>query len=197
MRSIKIWGDDPSERQIADIADVIDAGGVAVMPTGSFYALVCDALNPKAIARICELKRINPEKNSLSMICSGISMAAEYALFDDAGYKLLKELTPGAYTVIFKASRKLPRALKGRKEIGVRIPEAQTPRKVAEYLGRPLLAATIEFEEDDYAINPELIAENYDGRADLMVEGEEGGTVGTTVIDMTSGEPLVVREGRL
>lgn len=195
METIKIWNDDPSERQTADIAAALEEGKIVIMPTDTLYGITCDALNPKAIETICRMKHINPEKSNLSILCSDIAMAADYAKIDNQCFRLLKDNTPGPFTFLFRALHSLPKAFKGRKIVGVRIPDSTTARMVVEALGHPVLSTSIEYEDEDYARNPELIAETYDTRADLMVEGEDGGRIPSAIIDCTGSEPEIIREG--
>ena len=169
MNTIKIWNENPSEKQLEAINAILSEGRTAILPTDTMYALVCDATNIKAVERICRIKGINPEKTNLSILCSDISMAAEYAKIDNKGYRLLKENTPGPLTVLFRTVSTLPRAFKNRKVVGVRIPDNAIARAVVSRLGRPLLSTTIEYDDEDYAVNPELIAERYDNLIDLMV----------------------------
>lgn len=194
MNTVKIWNDNPSDKQLDNIAAILDDGQTAIIPTDTMYALVCDALNMRAIERICKLKGINPEKTNLSILCADISMASEYARIDNKGFAILKNETPGPVTLLFRTVSNLPRAFKNRKTVGVRIPASETARRIVERLGRPLLTTTIQYEDEDYAVNPELIAEAYDGRIDLMVDGGQGGTEQSTIIDCTGNEPVVVRE---
>ena len=196
MKTIKIWNDSPSERQLSEIARDLEMGQIMVFPTDTLYAIGCDALNVKAIDRICALKRINPEKSNLSIICSDISMAAEYCRIENFGYKLLKECTPGPYTFLFRASSSLPKAFKGRKVVGIRIPDNKTDREIAARLGHPILTTSIQFEDDDYAINTGLIAENYDDKVDFFIEGNDGSTEYSTIIDCTGNHPEIIREGK-
>lgn len=195
MDVVKIWNEKASEKQIDEICEVIKDGGLVIIPTDTLYAITCDALSPKAIERLCKLKGINPDKTNLSIICSDISMASEYAKFDNYAFQLLKNNTPGPFTFIFRAASTLPRAFKGRKNVGVRIPANAIDREIAARMEHPLLTTSIEYEDEDYAMNPELIAEAYEGKVDLMVEGEDGGLVPSAVIDCTGREPEIIRSG--
>ncbi len=195
MNTIKIWNENPSEKQLEAINAILSEGRTAILPTDTMYALVCDATNIKAVERICRIKGINPEKTNLSILCSDISMAAEYAKIDNKGYRLLKENTPGPLTVLFRTVSTLPRAFKNRKVVGIRIPDNAIARAAVSRLGRPLLSTTIEYDDEDYAVNPGLIAERYDNLIDLMVEGEEGHIRQSAIIDATGTEPVTVREG--
>lgn len=170
-------------------------GATIIAPTDTLYAIMCDALSPKAIESVCRLKGINPEKTNLSIICSDISMASEYAVFNNSTFKLLKQLTPGPYTFICKAAHSLPSAFKRRKMVGIRIPAFSTDRQLATALGHPLLSTSIKFEDSDYAINPELIEEAYNNKVDIIIEGPEGGIEPSTVLNCTGSEIEVVRQG--
>lgn len=193
---MKIWSDEASGRQLSEICRDLEAGQTMILPTDTLYAIACDALNPKAIDRICRLKGINPEKTNLSIICSDISMAAEFARFDNYAFKLLRDNTPGPFTFLFKSASSLPRAFKGRKVVGVRIPDSKICRDIVARLGHPILSTSIEYSDPDYAINPELIAEAYNDKVDFFVEGADGDLDPSTVIDCTGSEPLVTREGK-
>ncbi len=196
MKIVKIWNDDPSDRQLNEIAAMLEDGQTVIYPTDTLYAIGCDATNPKAVEKICKLKGINPDKTNLSIICSNISMIADYARIGDRSFALLKEYTPGPYTFLLKANSTLPKAFKGRKTVGVRIPSSDTIRLIAEKLGKPILTTSIEFDDDDYAINPGLIAENYNDRVDIFIEGPDGLTEPSTIIDCTESDPVLVRQGK-
>lgn len=195
MKIIKIWGEELGERQIQETVRDLKEGQILLAPTDTLYAIMCDALSPKAIEAVCRLKGLNPEKTNLSIICSDISMAAEYAVFNNQTFRLLKDLTPGPYTFICKAAHSLPAAFKRRKMVGIRIPEFKPDRQLAEALGHPLLTTSILYEDSDYAINPELIEETYNDKVDIMIQGQDGLLTPSTVLDCTGQTVEVIREG--
>ena len=158
VKTIKIWSDAPSERQLDEITRDLEMGQTMIFPTDTLYAIGCDALNVKAIDKICALKGINPEKSNLSIICSDISMAAEYCRIENFGFKLLRDYTPGPFTFLFRANSSLPKAFKGRKVVGIRIPDCNTDREIAARLRHPVLTTSIQYEDEDYAVNPSLIS---------------------------------------
>lgn len=123
-------------------------------------------------------------------------MAAEYCRIEDHGFRLLREYTPGPVTFLFKASSALPKAFKGRKIVGIRIPDNKTDLEIVSRLGHPILTTSIEYEEEDYAINPGLIAEEYNDKVDIFIEGPDGDTTPSTIIDCTGKEPVIIREGK-
>lgn len=195
MKILKLWGDDLADRQIQETVRDLKDGAVLIAPTDTLYAIMCDALSPRAIESVCRLKGINPEKTNLSIICEDISQAAEYAVFNNNTFRLLKELTPGPYTFICKAAHSLPAAFKRRKVVGIRIPACNVDRQLAHALGNPLLTTSIKFEDTDYALNPELIEEAYNNKVDIFIEGSEGGLTPSTVLDCTGNEIEIIREG--
>ncbi|MCM1319672.1 MAG: L-threonylcarbamoyladenylate synthase [Muribaculaceae bacterium] len=196
MDTFQIWGNALSERQARDFASRLDDGQLMIYPTDTLYAIGCDALNTKAIEHLCRVQGLNPEKISLSIICRDISQAAEYARIDNKGFKLLKEHSPGPFTFIFKANSTLPKAFKGRKQVGIRIPDCEAPKQIVEALGRPILTASIHADEEDYTINPELIAESYAYKADFILVGDEAVAEPSTIVDCSGSEPEILRQGK-
>ena len=196
MKTVKIWNDSPSDKQLDLICSELESGSVVIIPTDTLYGICCDGLNMKAIEKVCKIKGINPDKSNLSIICSDISMAAEYSKIDNGQFKLIKDNTPGPFTFLLRSVTRLPKVFNGRKTVGVRIPDCNTSRMISERLGHPLLTTSIEYSDEDHCINPQLIAEAYERKADLMVEGEDGSTLPSTVIDCTGDIPEIVRDGR-
>lgn len=196
MKRIKIWNDSPSDKQIDEICSMLEHGEIGIFPTDTIYGICCDALNSKAIDRICRLKGINTEKANLSIVCADIAMAAEYSKINNKAFQIIKEHTPGPYTFLLNTVSSLPKAFKGRKIVGIRIPENKSIWEVAARLNHPLMTTSIEFDEDDFAVNPELIAENYESKVDFIVEGEEGGIIPSTIVDLTQNEIEIIREGK-
>lgn len=195
MKIIKIWSDSLDDRQLNEITRDLKDGATLIAPTDTLYAITCDALSTKAVEKVCKIKGINPDKTNLSIICSDISMAAEYANFNNETFHALKELTPGPYTFLCKTSHNLPAAFKRRKIVGIRIPNDNVVRQIAKSLGNPLLTTSIQYEDEDYGINPELIEEAYDNRVDMIIEGKDGGLIPSTILDCTGKEMEIVREG--
>ena len=195
MNTIKIWNARASERQLHDISQRLKEGELAVIRTDTMYAVVGDALNMRAVDRLCRLKGINPDKTNLSIICSDISMASEYSRIDNTGFRLMKQHCPGPFTFLLKTASTLPRAFKGRKVVGVRIPDHEFARQLAETLGNPIITTSIEYEDEDHAMSPGLIAETYENKVEMMVEGDDGSTDVSTIVDCTGDQPEIVRQG--
>ncbi len=199
MQTLRIYPSSVNDRFIEQAADILRRGGMMVFPTDTLYAVGCSALSTPAIDKVCRLKGLNPLKNTLSIICSDISQASEYARIDNKAFALLRAHTPGPYTFILPASQKLPKAFKGRHTVGVRIPDNPIARRLAEELGAPLLTTSIPSEglSDDEITHPAEIALRFDSAgADLMIDGGQGSVIPSTVVDITdSSSPEVVRQG--
>ena len=198
MKRVRIYEEKPSEAEIDKAVKVLRDGGIVIYPTDTVYALGCDALNVRAVERICQIKGINPQKVNLSIICRELSWVSEYAKLSNLYFKLLKRNLPGAFTFILPTSSSLPKIYKNRKTVGIRIPDNAITLALVEALGNPLLTTSvaIDEEEPEYGTDPELIAERYESVADLMIDGGEGGTIPSTTVDCTGDEPVVLREGK-
>lgn len=196
---VKIFPVNPSERELSRVVDVLEHDGVIIYPTDSIYAFGCSLHSPKAIERLRTIKAKN--EDALSVIFSSISQVSEYCRVDDLTFKLMKRNLPGAFTFILNTSSRMPdRALEKRKSVGVRIPANPISRAIVERLGCPLITTSVkrnpEDDGDEYTTDPELIEERYGNRVDLVVDGGIGDNVPTTLVDLTSDEQEILREGR-
>ena len=196
MKLLKIILSNPNERFIDMAVDALADGEIIIYPTDSLYALGCDALNNKKKKKICKIKGIRSDKTNLSIICNSISQAAEYARISNDIFSLMKNNLPGPFTFILPALSKLPKAFKKRRTVGIRIPDNNVAQKLVEKLGHPIMTTSIQFEDEDYGCEPELIAEQYENAADLLLDAGRGSTIPSTIIDCTGDAPEIVREGR-
>lgn len=187
----------PQERLIRQVVEVLKSGGIIIYPTDTIYGLGCDIFQHKAVERICQIKQVDPQKANLSFICYDLSDLSHYAKqLNTSVYRSLKQHLPGPYTFILDASRDVPRILKTKKDtVGIRVPDNKIARCIVRELGNPILSATLpgEFVED--YTDPEIIQDRFGKQVDLVIDGGIGGTVPSTIVDYTSGEPEVVREG--
>lgn len=196
MDQLTFYGRQIDQRHIDRAAQVIADGGIVIYPTDTIYALGCDALNNRAIERLCRIKGINPEKQLLSIVCSGISQAAEYARIDNHTFKILKEYLPGPFTFILQGTTKLPKVFRGRKSVGIRVPDQPVAQALCEAVGHPILSTSVALADEDELVNPESIAMHYDDIADLMLMAGEGSAIPSTIVDLTdAAAPEVIRQG--
>ena len=196
MKILKILEDNINERYIEMVVDTLEKGGLVIYPTDTIYAIGCDAMNNSAIERVCALKMMKSAKTNLTIICKEISQITEYAKFSNREFKVMKQHLPGPYTFIFPALSKLPKAFKGRRTVGVRIPANAIACRIVEALGRPILSTSVEADDVDYMCEPELIADTYHSSVDIVIDSGRGSMIPSTIIDCTSGEFELVRVGK-
>lgn len=196
MKTISIKGGTINGKALDEVIGCLEDGGIIIYPTDTVYALGCDAMNNQAIERICTIKEMKSAKTNLSIICSEIAEVSQYAKFDNSQFRLMKSHLPGPFTFIFQALSRLPKAFKGRRTVGIRIPDNEIAVAIEKALGKPLLTTSVEGPDDDYRCEPELMAETYKGTVDIIIDAGRGELVPSTIVDCTDGEPQVVRQGK-
>lgn len=189
----------PEPRKIRQIADILLGGGIAIIPTDTVYAFVCDLYQYKAFEKICRLKDVKPGKANFSLLCSDLSNISQFARpFDRSIYKLLNRAFPGPYTVILEASSQVPGVFRDkRKTIGLRIPDHTIIRDLLAATGNPMVVTSLHDMDAirEYPTDAELIHEEHENEVDVVVDGGAGKLVASTVIDCTGDVPEIVREG--
>ena len=195
---IKIYPENPNPKAIDKVISVLRDGGLVIYPTDTVYAIGCDALNVRAVEKICQIKGVNPQKSGLSIICYDLSNLSAYAKVSNSAFKLMKKNLPGPFTFILPTSSELPKIYKNRREVGIRVPDNNIIRQLVKELGNPILTMSIHDEDEyiEYSTDPELIAEKYEDVVDVVIDGGMGGTEASTVIDCTSDEMVIVRQGK-
>jgi len=195
---LKLYTKNNAPATLQQIVDTLNDGGIIVYPTDSRYAIGCHALKERAIEQVCRLKGIDPKKSHLSVICYDLSTVSEYAKVDNNTFKLMKRHLPGPFTFILEASSRLPKIFKGRKEVGIRMPDNAIVSEIAQLLGAPILTTSLPYDEDEdiaYLTDPELIAEKWEDQVDIVIDAGMGGADLTTVVDCTEGSPEIIRQG--
>ena len=195
---LKLYNENPNPREIEQVVSVLRDGGIVIYPTDTLYGIGCDALNVRAVERICELKGINPQKSNLSIICNDLSIISEYAKVDTPTFKLMKRNLPGPFTFILPTTSSLPKIYKNRKTVGIRVPDNNIIREIVVQLGNPVLSTSVKDENDEieYTTDPELIHEKWGEIADVVIDGGVGGLDPSTVVDCTSHDPEIIRQGK-
>ncbi|MDR1746643.1 MAG: threonylcarbamoyl-AMP synthase [Tannerella sp.] len=195
---LKIYPENPNPKEIDKVIKILQDGGLVIYPTDTLYAIGCDALDVRSVEKICRIKGVNPQKSNLSILCSGLSEVSEYAKMDNTTFKVLKRHLPGPFTFILPTGSGLPKIYKSRKEIGIRIPDHSIPCELVRALGNPLLTMSVNYDADqpEYTTDPELIAEKYAYQVDLVIDGGYGGIESSTIVDCTSGEFEIIRQGK-
>ena len=200
MKNYRMYATSVNERYIDEIADALRRGQVIIYPTDTLYAIGCDALNNRAVERVCQIKGINPATQRLSMVCADISQASEFARIDNEAYRILRSNLPGPFTFILPASTRLSKAFKGRHEAGVRVPDNAIARAIAAALGNPVMSTSVGWNAADPEdlCQPESLGLHYEGSVDIMVDGGEGSAIPSAMINITDPtSPELLREGPL
>ena len=194
---LKLHSDHISEQKLQTIVDVLRDNGIIVFPTDTVYAFGCNLMSKKGIEKLIRLT--GKRKPDFSFICHDISQAMEYtASLDQAAFKEMKRVFPGAFTIIVKASPQVTRLFgTNKKTVGIRIPDNEIARSIAGVLGNPLISTSLHDEDAirDYMTDPKNIENEFKNKVDLIVDGGTGGNQPSTVIDFTSGEAVMIRQG--
>lgn len=196
---IRIYEENPNSKEIKRVVDVLRKGGLVIYPTDTVYGLGCDITNSRALEKIARIKGVKLAKANWSFICADLSNLSDYARqIDTATFKILKRALPGPYTFILAGNNNLPKDFKKKKTVGIRVPDNNIARSLVETLGNPIVSTSIRDEDDvlEYTTDPELIYEKWDNLVDVVIDGGYGGNVASTIIDLSSGEPELIREGK-
>lgn len=197
---LRIYNENPNQRDIRKVADTLREGGVIIYPTDTVYGMGCDITNQKAVEKVTRLKGIKIEKSNFSFICSDLAHIADYTKpIPNSVFKLMKKNLPGPFTFILDANNNVPRYFKGKKKtVGIRVPDNNIIREIVQELGNPILSTSI-YDEDEiieYTTDPELIYEKYKDFADIVVDGGHGELTPSTVVDCTGNAITIIREGK-
>lgn len=194
---IRLYDENPNTNTIRKIVEVLRNGGIIIYPTDTVYAIGCDIFQGKALEKICKIKNIDPHKAKFSVMCSSLSDISAYTKMDNNVFKIIKQNTPGPFTFVLNGNSRLPKLLKERKTIGIRIPDRNIVRTIVEELGNPILTTSLRdmTDEVEYETDPELIHERYGYLVDLIIDGGIGNTEVSTVVDCTDETPQITRQG--
>jgi tRNA threonylcarbamoyl adenosine modification protein (Sua5/YciO/YrdC/YwlC family) len=197
---IKIYPDNPHERQMRTVVECLRDGGIIVYPTDTIYGIGCDIFKSKSVEKISILRGIKPGKATFSFICSDLSQLADYCKpIDNNIFKVMKANLPGPFTFILNASNNVPRHIQSkRKTVGIRIPNNSITLELVRMLGNPIMSTSVHDDDEilEYITNPELIYEKFDKDVDLVIDAGFGGNIPSTVLDCTDGEVTLIREGK-
>lgn len=196
---LKIYPENPNPDRIRKVVDVLEEGGIIIYPTDTVYAIGCDIKAKKSIDKIALLKGLNPENPDMSLIFHDMSQLSEYTIIrDNTVFKLLKRNLPGPFTFIVQANNQIPKLFKNRKKtVGIRIPDNDIILELVKELGRPVITTSIHDPDEviEYTTDPELIYEKYRDFAEIIIDGGFGKNEASTIVDCTSDEIKIIRQG--
>lgn len=197
---IRIYDENPNQKDILTVVDVLRNGGVIVYPTDTIYGIGCDITQPKAVERVARLKNMKPEKADFSFICHDLSHISDFSKpISNPVFKLMKKNLPGPFTFIIQANSQVPKMFKNRKKsVGVRVPDNNIIREIVRELGNPVMSTSVRDEDEilEYTTDPELIEEKFGDLIDLVIDGGYGDNIPSTVVDCTGDVPQITRQGK-
>lgn len=191
----------PQEKYISQIVESLNQGGVVIFPTDTVYAIGCSLYQHKAVERIARIKGIRTDKAKFSILTDGMSNLSEFTKpINNHIFRLMKKVLPGPYTFILPASSKVPGIFESKKKtIGFRVPDNLILQMIISKLGHPLVSTSLHSDDDnylEYVVNAELIYEKYENLVDFVIDGGPGGIEPSTVLDCTSDDVEIIREGK-
>jgi tRNA threonylcarbamoyl adenosine modification protein (Sua5/YciO/YrdC/YwlC family) len=194
---LEIHPNNPNPRHIATVVDCLKSGGIIAYPTDTIYGLGCDIFQTKAIEKIAQIKGVDPAKAQLSFVCTDLSDLSKYAKsISTPLYRLLKNYLPGPFTFILPASKQVPKLLQNKKNtIGLRIPDNTIASAIVAALEHPILSASLPGEMVEDYTDPYVIHENFENLVDIVIDGGIGGMIPSTIVDCTTDDYTVIREG--
>jgi tRNA threonylcarbamoyl adenosine modification protein (Sua5/YciO/YrdC/YwlC family) len=196
---IKIYAENPNSKEIDKVVAVLRQGGLIIYPTDTVYGLGCDITNNKALEKIARIKNVKLAKANFSFVCNDLSHMSDYVRqINTSTYKILKRALPGAYTFILPGNNNLPKAFKNKKTVGIRVPNNNIIREIVKQLGNPIVSTSIRDDDDviEYTTDPELIYEKWKDKVDIVIDGGYGDNNPSTVIDLSTDEIEIIREGK-
>ncbi len=196
---LKIYPKNPNEAAIKKVVECLKNGGLIIYPTDTVYGLGCDITNTKALERIAKIKGVKLEKANLSFVCHDLSHISDYTKqFDTATFKILKRALPGPYTFILEGNNNLPKEFKKKSTVGIRVPNNTIAIEIVRQLGNPIVSTSIHDDDEilEYSTDPELIFEKWQNLVDMVIDGGYGDNIGSTIIDLTGNDPVIIREGK-
>lgn len=195
---LELHPDNPNPRNVKTIIECLQDGGVIIYPTDTIYGLGCDIFNHKAVERIAKIKNVDFKKIHLSFICADLSDLSKYTKsISTPLYRILKQYLPGPFTFILSASKEVPKILQNKKStIGLRIPDNNICSTLVNELGRPILSTSLPGEMVEEYTNPELMYENFKNLVDIVVDGGAGGMIPSTIVDCTTDNYEIIRQGK-
>ncbi len=197
---MKIYSDSPSHRNVQSVVKTFNEGGLVVFPTDTIYGLGCGIKHIKAVNRISRMKGIKKGEANFSLILNSLSMLSEFTKpFPNHIFRLIRKNLPGPFTFILEANSNIPKIFQSKKKtIGIRIPDNNILNAIIEELGSPIITTSIKDEDEiiEYTTDPELIYEKYENMVDIVIDGGYGDNEASTIVDCTSGEPVILRQGK-
>jgi tRNA threonylcarbamoyl adenosine modification protein (Sua5/YciO/YrdC/YwlC family) len=203
---ITIHHENPNSREIKMAVDCLRDGGVVISPTDSVYAFIAAINQPRAVERIIRIiynlpegSRVDIEKENFSVVCNDLSHLSDFTKpISNSVFKAMRKALPGPFTFILDANNNVPKIFKSKKkQVGIRVPDNKIIQEIVSQLGMPVLSKSVHDEDEvlDYITDAELIETRFGKFVDYVIDGGAGHLQPSTIVDCTSGECIIVRQG--
>lgn len=197
---IRIYSENPNEKHVRQVAEALRNGEIVILPTDTVYAFCASVENRKATEMIAKINPKHNDPTTFSLLCSDLSLLSDYcAQIPNHHFRMMKANLPGPFTFILNASALVPKIIhRKKKTVGIRVPSQLITKAIIEELGMPLLCSSLKDDDAvlEYTTDPELIHEQYENKVFCVVDGGNGDVIPSTVIDLTSSEANVIRQGK-
>jgi len=197
---IRLFNENPNSRQVQQVVECLQNGGIIIYPTDTVYAIGCDILNQKAVEKVAQMKGLKVEKTQFSFICHDFSHLSDFTRpIPNTIFKLMRRNLPGPFTFILEANNNVPRYFKGKKKtVGIRVPDNNIIREIVKELGNPIFSTSVHSSDEIemYPTDPELIYEEYGEKVDIVIDGGYGDNKVSTIIDCSNDEIEIIRQGK-
>lgn len=197
---LKIYPENPAERAIKTVIECLKDGGLVIYPTDTVYGVGCDINNGKALEKLALIKGVKLEKANFSFICYDLSHISDFTKpLSNTIFKIIKRNTPGPFTFILNANNNAPKMMQSKKKtVGIRVPDNNIPRLLVQLLGNPIVNTSIHADDEiiEYVTDPELIHEKYENLVDIVIDGGFGGLEPSTILDCTTDDIEIIRQGK-
>lgn len=192
----------PDDRILSKASQILKNGGLICFPTESHWVLVADPHHKQSVDKLYQIKHVDNTKH-FTVLCSSFQKAMEIAFIDDSAFRLLKKVTPGSYTFIFEAQKKVTKYLKASKtdhQVGIRFCPNKLCQSFLETHNDVVICTSIDHElmelDEDMPIYSALIEDQFSHMVDMILDPGEVEFIGsTTIVDFTNGVPEVHRIG--
>jgi tRNA threonylcarbamoyl adenosine modification protein (Sua5/YciO/YrdC/YwlC family) len=196
---IDIHPDNPDQRKIDQLITILNNGGLIVVPTDTIYAFAASIHSKKGLEKLAKIKDVKLKKSQFSLICHDLSEISTYTKpIDRKVFRFMKNAFPGPFTFILNANNHIAKLFgSNKKEVGIRVPNHGFTQSLIESLGHPLVSSSVNDNDHiiQYTTNPLTIFERHENDVDAVIDCGYGSNVASTIIDCTTDNPTILRQG--
>jgi len=196
---LRINPEKPNQKEIDQVVTCLQDGGVIIYPTDTVYGMGCDIHKQRAVERVSKIKGVDPAKVNFSFVCADLSHLSDFTRpIDTHTFKLMKKALPGPFTFVLEANNNVPKLFHSKKKtVGIRVPANKICFEIVKHLGNPIMSTSIHDDNEitEYTTDPEIIYEKYKNLVDIVIAGGYGNNEASTVVDCTTHEYTILRQG--